>query len=144
VGEASGVRQSHEELMNAIHDVRAIIHVGLGQAKDGRLEEARATLETALSRAQELGDTRLIVLAARNAAVVSEHAHDYDGARRFYETVLQHDNGDGYAYVALARADYHLGRQDAARQHLSAAEALANQTQDQRLIEIVAEARRRQ
>lgn len=138
---------SEDELREAkAHVVRAEnpLRTASSLAREGRLDEAIACLESALagsrSKAPRPASTSLL---ARTAAVFCEHGVRLPQAASYYEEAIASGDTEWLTFVALADVQHRLGQTDEAEACLARAEALAQRGGDDDAMKAVANARAR-
>jgi len=116
-----------EGLGDALGAARALTHVALCDADDGRHAEAAEGYRRAIAIFRERGDARRLAATLNNLGVLERLRHDYAAARSHHAEALESLRGvdDRDATIVtllnLALADTRLGERAAAARHLGEA-----------------------
>ncbi len=113
-------------------------------AREGRLDEAIACLESALagSRAQSQRPANAALLA-KTAGLLCEQDGKLPMAASYYDEAIASGDAEPLTFIALADVQHRLGRADEAEASLARAEALALPAGDGDAMTAVANARAR-
>lgn len=118
---------------------RQALAEGLALARQGRDQEALALLEARLEEALAADDKRWIWLFAANVGIVAEHSGDPSRAERAYLAALHADDTNPRLHLALSMIYQQSGQPAAARTHFETSRALATESADESLLELLAQ-----